>query len=89
MVQRKKRDIYGNWVWEEEDDQEKERESPSAPTDEGSQKIHSNDESDDDLSLDFRDYIALTVASLETFLLPLVVLIVIIFAIVIALALLH
>ena len=41
----------------------------------------------EDLALDWRDYIAITIASLETILLPLVIFILVIFGIVIAVAL--
>ncbi len=47
------------------------------------------DREDEQVNLDWKDYIALTIASLQTFLLPLVIFIVLLVAIVLALAVLH
>ena len=62
LVKRRKRDVYGNWTWE--DDEETDR--PTAAV-----------EHTQEVGLDWRDYIALAIASLETVLLPMVVLILI------------
>ncbi|MDA4112406.1 MAG: hypothetical protein OK439_07685 [Thaumarchaeota archaeon] len=72
MVKRRKRDEYGNWVWEDKAFDEKSERSVS----EQSQAIN----------LDWRDYIALTIASLETFLLPFVIFILVMLGVVLALA---
>ncbi len=71
MGRRKRvRDIYGNWVTEDEDERDSSREATdrSAETTQDEREIH----------LDWRDYVALSIASLETFLLPMVVFIVVI-----------
>ncbi|MDA4130458.1 MAG: hypothetical protein OK457_06780 [Thaumarchaeota archaeon] len=80
MVRRKKRDIYGNWVWEDIDlgtksKEETEYGGPIEASELGSQ------------GLEWRDYLALVLASLETFLLPFVVLILILLGLILVLAL--
>jgi hypothetical protein len=82
LVRRKKRDIYGNWVWEDEDIDSKPR---TAETYSKKVSVESRDESGP--ILEWRDYIALVIASLETFLLPFVVLILLLFGMVLAIAL--
>ena len=72
MVKRRKRDEYGNSVWEDDTAGEKSEQ----PLVEQSQAI----------SLDWKDYIALTIASLETFLLPFVIFILVLLGVVLALA---
>lgn len=74
MVKRKVRDIYGNWTWEDTDQDNKN------PTSEGSSEAEKSNvsekppiQSQDSLNLEWRDYIALIWASLETYLLPIVV----------------
>jgi hypothetical protein len=68
---RRVRDIYGNWVYEDPDEKEIELSKSS-----NNEEVH----------LDWRDYIALTIASLETFLLPIVVFIIVIIVLAIGLA---
>lgn len=78
MARRKVRDIYGNWTWQEgelNDDKSDQR-------DDGRQSDHENDLSqsqrnDATIDLDWRDWIAITIASMETILLPLIVIVVI------------
>ena len=65
---RRVRDIYGNWVTEDEGNSTREGTDRSAETSPDEREIH----------LDWRDYVALSIASLETFLLPMVVFIVVI-----------
>ena len=65
---RRVRDIYGNWVMEDEGDSTREGTDRSAETTRDEREIH----------LDWRDYVALSIASLETFLLPMVVFIIVI-----------
>jgi hypothetical protein len=94
MVKRRKRDVYGNWVWEDDEelltDNEKKtltatgRKGQSAPP-----VPNTEDKEREEISLDWKDIVALSIASLETFLLPLVVFILIIVGIVLGLALLH
>jgi hypothetical protein len=71
LVKRRKRDEYGNWVWEDADSEEP--------------KQHLAEQSDT-INLEWRDYIALAIASLETFLLPLVIFILVMLGVVFALA---
>jgi hypothetical protein len=82
MVRRKKRDIYGNWVWEDGDIDSKTR------TESYGKKVEVESKDESGPFLEWRDYVALVVASLETFLLPFVVLILILFGLVLAVALL-
>jgi len=80
MVRRKVRDIYGNWIWEDDEDREdvgeKATSNRTTKDDASNNKSHLSDE----LSLEWRDYMALFIASLQTILLPLVVFIAIIMA---------
>jgi hypothetical protein len=82
MVRRKKRDIYGNWVWEDEDVDAKSHQE------EYKEKVSLNTSEENTPLLEWRDYLALVIASLETFLLPFVVLILLLFGLVLAFALL-
>lgn len=68
MAGRRKRDIYGNWKWDEDEKQV----DPVRETEQ--------------IKLDWRDVIALTIASLQTFLLPIVVFLVILFVLAVAFA---
>ena len=68
LPRRRKRDIYGNWVWDED----------RTPFD--------SVESVEQIRLDWRDLIALSIASLETFILPLVEFLVILFVVALAFA---
>ena len=61
---KKTRDIYGNWVWEESGD---------AGPDNTRVKNAVEAQSQESIHLDWRDYVALSIAALETFLLPVVV----------------
>lgn len=67
---RRVRDIYGNWVYE----------------DSGEKELDQSKSSKEEVHLDWRDYIALTIASLETFLIPIVVFIIVIIVLAIGLA---
>jgi len=81
LVRRKKRDIYGNRIWEDEDIE-------SVPEYLNKKvEVESKDESSP--ILEWRDYVALVVASLETFLLPFVVLILILFSLLVFVTLLR
>jgi hypothetical protein len=77
LTRKKRRDIYGNWVNEDNEIQ-----NPGSAVKTGNERSSG----DDDLALDWRDYIAITLASLQTFLLPIVVLIVLLVSIVLGLA---
>ena len=82
MVKRRKRDAYGNWVWEDDEDIQTTKETKATPQD----KISTRDIQEDGLSLDWRDFVALSIASLETFLLPVVVFILVLLGIVLGLS---
>ena len=88
MVRRRQRDIYGNWVWEDEEEKEENNEVTQDPSqsEQDSSSLTTREEHNnglrriketESLSLDWRDYIALTIASLETILLPIVVFVVV------------
>lgn len=68
---RRVRDIYGNWIYEDPDEREIDPGKSS-----NKEEVH----------LDWRDYVALTIASLETFLLPIVVFMIVIIVLAIGLA---
>lgn len=68
LPKRRKRDIYGNWVWDEED----------APV-KSVEKV-------EQIKLDWRDLIAISIASLQTFILPILVFLVILFVVAVAFA---
>ncbi|MDG6998044.1 MAG: hypothetical protein JRN15_02905 [Nitrososphaerota archaeon] len=68
LAGRRKRDIYGNWVWEEDN-------NPVESV-----------EKTEQIKLDCRDVLALTIASLQTFLLPIVIFLVILFVLAVAFA---
>ena len=88
-MKRKKRDLYGNWVWEDEDDRYR-NEKDDEGTDARRSPIRENKvEGQDRVNLDWRDVIALTIASLQTFLLPIIIFIVLLIAIVLGLAIFH
>lgn len=88
-MKRRRRDVYGNWVWEDEEEiktpEEKSptRQDSSIPKSSDSKNAQSDPE---DLKLDWKDFIALSIASLETFLLPIVVFILILIGIVLGLS---
>ncbi len=67
MVRKKVRDIYGNWVWEDEDSSTLETASK------GKSKEPEFENPNADIDLEFKDYIALTLASLQTIFLPVVI----------------
>jgi hypothetical protein len=84
MVRKRIRDSYGNWVWEDEESEEFQVL--------GEKKLSVQEEVEkrkEGTSYDWRDYVALTIASLETYLFPIVILIVIIFGIAVLLAVFH
>jgi hypothetical protein len=78
MPRRKVRDIYGNWSWEEDDNSAppptSERLDSKAGDENLLQPASGNDEK---IKLEWRDWIALTIASLETILLPIVIVVVV------------
>ncbi|MHB8567794.1 MAG: hypothetical protein ACYC7D_11165 [Nitrososphaerales archaeon] len=80
MARKKVRDIYGNWVWESDEEQ---------TTSKKENELDDSKMYDQTIKLDWRDYVALTIASLETFLLPLVIFIFVIIGIALILALLR
>ena len=82
MVRRKKRDIYGNWVWEDEDIDAK-----TSNVEAYNKKVAVESREEGGPILEWRDYLALVIASLETFLLPFVVLILLLLGMVLAIAL--
>lgn len=96
MVKRRKRDIYGNWIWVDDDEiktpTDKNAVDPSlgngTPKTGGNDSIQGRNEGEE-LSLDWRDFVALSIASLETFLLPIVVFILVLVGIVIGLTIIH
>jgi len=99
LVRRRKRDIYGNWVWEDDDEihtpEEPARVEPKAnqtSTDSkglDDENIPDYDGEEEAISLDWRDFVALSIASLETFLLPIVVFILVLVGIIIGLSFFH
>lgn len=108
-IRRRVRDVYGNWVWQEEADvatvssssrvngesdygvEEFARKAAKKKEVGNEDNLTSLDqqrhEDEETISLDWRDYIALTIASLQTVLLPVVIFILVVLGIVIALAL--
>lgn len=80
MPRRKVRDIYGNWIWEED-------QSGNQNTSDSKPSLKNSDSTDSTISkkpkmergthLEWRDWIALTIASLETIFLPAVVIVII------------
>jgi hypothetical protein len=94
LVKRRKRDIYGNWVWEDDEEiqtsDEKKTLAGTARKNQSAPPVpNTEDKEREDISLDWKDIVALSIASLETFLLPLVVFILILVGIVLGLALFH
>ena len=71
-MKRRKRDAYGNWTWEDVD------EPKSTPSETVGQT--------QGINLDWRDYIALAIASLETFLLPMIIFILVLLGLAFALS---
>ena len=92
MVARRVRDIYGNWVWEDSDGATKSERPPNTERNsirenylaKGGKTDRPTEKS---LKLDWRDYVALTIASLQTVLMPIIVMIVLL--VVLALILTH
>jgi len=92
LVKRRTRDIYGNWIWEDDEEIKtsvaknsiRENVEPSS-----SRFQRNKGKGSEDLKLDWRDFVALSIASLETFLLPIVIFILVLFGIVIGLSILH
>jgi hypothetical protein len=95
LVKRRKRDMYGNWVWEDDEDIRLPDEKRSSSDDLQDRRASSSsypkrDEKDsEEISLDWRDFVALSIASLETFLLPIVIFILILIGIVLGLSFFH
>jgi hypothetical protein len=96
LVRRRKRDVYGNWVWEDDDEirtpsqGEGSNDQPDGKINRATRADSSDrDMEGEEMSLDWRDFVALSIASLETFLLPIVVFILILLAIVLGLTFFH
>jgi hypothetical protein len=88
LVRRRKRDIYGNWVWEDDDEirtPDQNRVVGDGVRARSSHRLGANKDNEE-LNLDWRDFVALSIASLETFLLPIVVFITVLFLIVLGLS---
>jgi hypothetical protein len=79
---RRVRDIYGNWVWADSDQNGTQGEAHSSA---GREPLDKEDK-DENVKLQWRDYIAITLASLETILLPVVIFIVILFILAVVLS---
>jgi hypothetical protein len=89
LVKRRKRDVYGNWVWEDEKDLSTDDESVwRGDAKEARSYPEKNVERDEreEISLDWRDIVALSIASLETFLLPIVIFILVLVGLVLGLS---
>lgn len=81
-IKKRVRDIYGNWVWVDIDQNRSQGEVSA----DSSRKPLETEKKDEDLKLQWRDYIALTLASFETILLPVVIFIVILFILAVVLS---
>lgn len=86
------RDIYGNWVWQDTDEEEdaskvNDSSTPKDGQGKNDRKGAGETPKEESLKLEWRDYVALTLASLQTVLLPIIVMIVIL--IVVALLFFH
>jgi len=78
MGRRKFRDIYGNWVYEDDEEEDHKSSLPEekiSPPTEGHEL--EKEKGPKTSELDWRDWIALMIASLETILLPLIIFILI------------
>jgi hypothetical protein len=82
-MKKRVRDIYGNWVWVDSD-QNGLQGKASSNTDR--EPLGTEDKKDENLKLQWRDYIAITIASFETILLPVVIFIVILFILAVVLS---
>ncbi len=91
MVKRRKRDLYGNWVWEDDDEigTPSENKSSNDSAKENSASPYLDSREGEEINLDWKDYIALSIASMETFLLPIVVFILVLLGIVVGLSIFH
>lgn len=92
MVKRRRRDVYGNWVWEDEEEIKTGEKKSSTKKESIFPKPADSENARDDvdnLKLDWKDFVALSIASLETFLLPIVVFILVLIGILIGLSFLH
>jgi hypothetical protein len=94
LVKKKVRDVYGNWIWVDDEYESSEATYSTEAEDELLRKARRNELAEsasdsENLKLDWRDYVALTLASLQTILLPIVIFILVIFGILIALAFLR
>lgn len=87
MARRRVRDIYGNWVYEDtegEEDIDNEETGGSSEGNRGSDQDKDPGKYDkQSIRLDWRDWLALTIASLETILLPIVIFIVVVILLVV------
>jgi hypothetical protein len=89
LVKRRKRDAYGNWVWEETDDTQPPEGKIAGDEVSSLSRKNVKREKDEELKLEWRDFIALSIASLETILLPVVIFILVLLGIVLGLSLFH
>jgi hypothetical protein len=84
----KKRDIYGNWV-SKDDEEEKGNRNSEADAEREIKSLEQQKKTKDTSTLEWKDYIAITIASLETFLLPIIILIAVLLFLVLILAIIH
>ncbi|MHB1908102.1 MAG: hypothetical protein ACYCQJ_04415 [Nitrososphaerales archaeon] len=76
MSRKKVRDIYGNLT--QEDDEPSSNNENTTPDATGSSETYPEDsQSEGQVQLEWKDYIALMIASLETFLLPIIIVLVV------------
>jgi hypothetical protein len=81
LVKRRVRDIYGNWVWEDDEDQSNSSTSVSSSNLPRSEKdeVPKFQDQNEVIQLDFKDYVALMFAALQTIFLPVVIIIAVLF----------
>jgi hypothetical protein len=85
MTRKKVRDIYGNWVYQDDDEKHK-KDSLNTPNSDHP-TFENEREEQHKVKLEWRDWIALVVASLETVLLPIIIFIIVVF--ILAILILH
>ena len=87
MARRRVRDIYGNWVYEDTEGEEDIDNDETGGSSEGNRGPDRNKnlgkDDKESIRLDWRDWLALTIASLETILLPIVIFIVVVILLVV------
>lgn len=82
MARRKVRDVYGNWTYEDDDSQDR---SSNDTLDNVATDGHPSEKNEDVIHLEWRDWIALALASFETILLPILVLVILLVVLAVAL----